>query len=399
MTHPDRKRAKRFDMPGRSAVFTDIVYSGTAGSWEKIRKDQKNRLPEPPGYHVYFGELHGHTSLSDGGVTIDDYFTRLRDCAELDFGALSDHDHGGVGKPELWDGGKWELTREKVREYYEPGKFTTILAYERDSYPYYNNLVVYYRSDDGEMLRGVRDGELTQQELRRWLAREDLVLVPHDTNILSSGADFLAMDMEDMVPMIQVYGRDSSCTEYMGDPLAVRMGDDCEGGHWQDALKRGARMGCIACSDDHNGNGGLKNGPDLVHSPGITGVWAEANTREAIFDALKARRCYGFMGGANGRKDWVTVDFRINGHYMGEEITVTGDPALYYKIGSETPVETVTVVKNCRDYLILRRKSEQLVYDYRQEQETDCYYLRVKLADGRQAWTSPVWVRRNEENE
>lgn len=394
MIHPERKSAKRFDMPGRSAAFTDIVYSGTAGSWEKIRRDQQSRLPEPPGYRVYFGELHGHTNLSDGSSTIDEYFIGLRDRAGLDFGALSDHDHGGVGKPEFWNAGQWELTKEKVREYYEPGKFTTILAYERDSYPYYNNLVVYYRVDDGEMLRGVRDGEITREELHRWLAREDLILVPHDTNILSSGADFLAMDMDDMVPLIQVYGRDSSCTEYMGDPLALMMGDDCEGGHWQDALKRGAKMGCIACSDDHNENGGRKNGPNLVNSPGITGVWAEENTREAIFDALKARRCYGFMGGENGRNSWVTVDFRISGHYMGEEITVTGDPELYYRIESETPVETVTIVKNCRDWIILRRKNEQLVYDYRREQETDCYYLRIKLADGRQAWTSPIWVTR-----
>jgi hypothetical protein len=79
---------------------------------------------------------------------------------------------------------------------------------------------------------------------------------------------------------------------------------------------------------------------------------------------------------------------------MGEEITVTDDPALYYRIEADAPVETVTVVKNCRDYLILRRKNEQLFYDYRQEQETDCYYLRIRLKDGRLAWTSPVWVHR-----
>ena len=42
----------------------------------------------------------------------------------------------------LWDG-KWDIIREKTAEYNEPGKFTTILAYERDSYPWYNNLVVY----------------------------------------------------------------------------------------------------------------------------------------------------------------------------------------------------------------------------------------------------------------
>ena len=389
MTHPERKAAKRFDMPGRSAAFTDIVYSGTAGSWEKIRRDQADRLPDPPAYRLYFGELHGHTNLSDGGVPIDDYFVRLRDLAGMDFCALSDHDHGGIGSPELWDAGKWELTKQKVREYYEPGKFTTLLAYERDSYPFYNNLVVYYRDADGDMLRGVRDGELTREELRRWLARDDLILVPHDTNILSSGADFLAMEPEDMVPLIQVYGRSSSCAEYMGDPLARMLGDDCEGGHWQDALKRGARMGCIACSDDHGGYGGMPNGQPFPYGcPGITGVWAESNTREAVFDALKARRCYGFMGGR------ISVDFRVSGHYMGEEITLDGDPALYYRIEADAPVSSVTVVKNCRDYLVLRKKNEQLIYDYRQESETDCYYLRAVLEDGRQAWTSPVWVSR-----
>lgn len=240
MTHPDRKTAKCFDMPGRSAAFTDIVYSGTEGSWDKIREDQQSRLPEMPRYQVYFGELHGHSNLSEGRPTIDEYFTGLRDKANMDFCAVSDHDHGGVGKAELWDASKWKLTKQKVREYYEPGKFTTILAHERDSYPYYNNLVVYYRGDDGDMLRGVRDGEITREELHRWLAREDLILVPHDTNILSSGADFLAIEMEDMVPLLQVYSRASSCAEYMGDPLAVMLGDDCESGHWQDALKRGA---------------------------------------------------------------------------------------------------------------------------------------------------------------
>ncbi len=388
MTHPEKKLAKRFDTPGRAAFFTDTVYAGQAGSWAKIRADQKCRLPDPPRYGVYFGDLHGHTNLSDGKPSIDEYFTAMRDEAKLDFCALSDHDHGGVGKPELWEADKWALIRRKVREYNEPGRFTTILAYERDSYPYYNNLVVYYRDGDGELLRGVRDGELTRAELRRWLAREDLILVPHDTNSLSSGADFLAMEMADMVPLIQVYSR-GSCAEYMGDPLALMLGDDCEGGHWQDALKRGAKMGCIACSDDHSGKGGITTGAFPGGWPGITGVWAEDNTREAIFAALKARRCYAFMGGR------MTVDFRINGHYMGEEITVNDDLAIYYHVEADAPVETVTIVKNCRDYLILRRKGEQLVYDYRSEQETDCYYLRVKLADGRQAWTSPIWVSRS----
>ena len=38
MKHPERKDAKRFDMPGRAAAFTDAVYAGADGSWDLIRR-------------------------------------------------------------------------------------------------------------------------------------------------------------------------------------------------------------------------------------------------------------------------------------------------------------------------------------------------------------------------
>ena len=153
-------------------------------------------------------------------------------------------------------------------------------------------------------------------------------------------------------------------------------------------MKRGAKPGVIAASDDH----GCKNGLEreelegFERYPGMTAVLAKENTLEGIFEALKARRCYGFMGSKR-----VYIDFRINGHYMGEEFSCDGDRSVYFKIESETPVKRVTVVKNCRDYMIIKRP-EQLFFDYKAENDTDSYYLRVELADGRLAWTSPVFV-------
>lgn len=35
---------------------------------------------------------------------------------------------------------------------------------------------------------------------------------------------------------------------------------------------------------------------------------------------------------------------------------------------------------------------EEIFIDYKKEQETDYYYLRVELEDGRYAWTSPIWI-------
>ena len=95
------------------------------------------------------------------------------------------------------------------------------------------------------------------------------------------------------------------------------------------------------------------------------------------------------MGGRIG------LDFRINGHYMGEEICDTGDRTIYYKITPDAPIKKVTLVKNGRDYIMLQGTAETVIFDYRAEKDTDYYYLRVVLADGRMAWSSPIWVKNN----
>ena len=47
-------------------------------------------------YHIYWGDMHGHTANSDGKGSLDDYFTYARDVAKLDFVVVSDHDFGNA---------------------------------------------------------------------------------------------------------------------------------------------------------------------------------------------------------------------------------------------------------------------------------------------------------------
>ncbi len=388
MEQRDRKHARRYDTTEGDRDYTDIIYSGEQPDrhalHERMRAIKKSYYPEEPAYRVFFGELHAHSNLSDGHPDPDTYYTSIRDRAKLDFGALSDHDHGGVAKAELW-GKKWEMIRDAAKKYYDPHHFTTLLAYEKNAYPFYLNCVVYYNSHNGELLRGEYNGEMTKEELKSYLSRDDILLVPHDTCTLDAGTDYLSLDMDEMPTLTQVYSRHNYSERF--DPAFLNL-SDCEGGHWLDALGRGAKTGCIACSDDHDGSCGLtipENGFPFQY-PGITGVWAKENTVEGIFEALKSRRCFGFMGGR------ITVDFRINGHYMGEEITDEGDRGIYFQILPDTPLDYVTVVKNGRDYVTFRGKSEEFFFDYRAEQPTDYYYLRVVLRDGRMAWSSPIWI-------
>ena len=401
MNHPDKYMAKRYDTPNRSRAFTDTVYSGEsdtpAALGGRLRAAHRSLDLPPPAFIPLVGEMHGHTNLSDGQPDIDTYFRNIRDLAKLDFAVLTDHDHGGVGKSELWVGSpsKWDLIKEKAAEYCEEGKFSTLLGYERDSYPFYNNLVLYFRDRDPDMVRGSRDGEITAAELAALLARDDVIACPHDTYSLTSNADFLALPVELITPFLEIISR-GDAAEYMGNPCGAEYAC-CEGGFFRDALSRGAKMGVIGGSDDHGGWNGrcIPNGSYPSKYPGVTGVWATENTPAAIFEALQSKRTFAFMMGEPDGKmgGRMTVDFRVNGHFMGETITrpAERDLTVFYRVEADVPVKRVTLVKNCRDYVALRDASE-VILDYRQETPCDSFYLRVELTDGRFGWTSPVWV-------
>ena len=404
MIHPDKYKARRYDTPDRCREFADTVYHDRAESkeelWQKIKNIRRKFDPPAPEYKPFVGEMHGHTLLSDGKVDIDTYFKNIRDNARLDFAALSDHDHGGVGTPTMYDGGedsKWEYIKKKVQEYREEGRFSTILAYERDSYPFFSNMVLYFRDDDAEMVRDARMGEFTEECYRKVLADSNIIAVPHDTYSFTAGGDFIKLDKDLIPPFMEIISR-GDAAEYMGNPAFVAP-TCCEGGFYQDALRKGARIGCIGGSDDHYGRNGIvvEGGGYPKMYPGVTGVWATENTHDAIFDAIAAKRTYAFMlGKADGAmRGRMEIDFRINGHWMGETIKrpQERDLKIYFDVKADMPVKAVTVVKNCRNYLVFAYNKE-LIFDYEQEEETDSYYIRVELQDGRFGWTSPIWVER-----
>jgi hypothetical protein len=67
----------------------------------------------------------------------------------------------------------------------------------------------------------------------------------------------------------------------------------------EDALRQGLRVGFICATDDHSGRPGTSPPtaqPDFGHHGGLAAVYARTNTREAIWEALRARRCYGTTG-------------------------------------------------------------------------------------------------------
>ncbi|HDN95530.1 MAG TPA: DUF3604 domain-containing protein [Thermoplasmatales archaeon] len=96
---------------------------------------------------IYFGDIHWHTNISDAKYGIDEMYRNAIEDNYLDFAACSDHGElidlpntifGGVRENDfiktlidlIMGKSEWELMKEKAEEYYMPGKFSTLLAFE-----------------------------------------------------------------------------------------------------------------------------------------------------------------------------------------------------------------------------------------------------------------------------
>ena len=103
-------------------------------------------MVSPDAQRILWADLHGHTNLSDGTGTPEDYFQYARSVAALDVCALTDHDHWGMvplsKSPEMWD----EI-RAQVARFDEPGRFVALLGFEWTNWVSGHRHVLYFDDD------------------------------------------------------------------------------------------------------------------------------------------------------------------------------------------------------------------------------------------------------------
>ena len=171
-------------------------------------------------------------------------------------------------------------------------------------------------------------------------------------------------------------------------------------GAWE-ALRRGYRLGMIASSDNHVGMPGRSYQHDRqVHTPfpgGLAAVWAPELTREALFDALKSRRCYGTTGAR------IILDFTLNDQPMGSILEVEGGEVsreVYAYVRGTDAINRVEVVQNGKvvETGTPHHRDRQDVYSLKWRDTTALeanayYYIRVIQTDGEMAWSSPIWIK------
>jgi hypothetical protein len=276
-----------------------------------------------------------------------------------------------TGRPELIAPellkDNWQEYVKVANKYNDPGKFTTLIAFEWTSIPNGRNMHrnVFFRNETGPRAPFSAFDSFHPEDLWTYLevqrnAGNDTFAIPHNGNVsdgwMYSPNKFLGGPMdaryaarqaanEPLTEIIQTKGSSdthpamSPNDEFanfeifpnlinVGQPSQIKYGfvrqGLVEGMILEDKLGSNPfKMGIVAGADSHSGysnneefnfhgsHGALEDTPkkrlnpkpdasgdmpSRLSSAGATAVWAEENTRGAIFDAMKAKETYGTSG-------------------------------------------------------------------------------------------------------
>ncbi len=281
--------------------------------------------PRDPGddYALYWADMHGQTRSTVGTGTVEEYYRFAHDKAGVDVAAWQGNDLR-VRKED------WDEVKTMTRKFNQPNRFVTFLGYEwsglRSGGGDHN---IYYAGDDGVIHRSshARLEDLSDQDTDRFplsrlwdtfRGRKDVLAVAH---VGGRAANLDFFDPE-FVRFIEIHSHHGTFEWLI-----------------EEALSRGYKVGFIAASDDHTGRLGLVYPNRRTNSVvtfdvrgGLAGIYARALTREAVWEALQARRTYATSG------ERIMLKVTSGSHWMGEEIQIPGKPVLDVEVLGTAPL-------------------------------------------------------------
>jgi Protein of unknown function (DUF3604) len=303
--------------------------------------------------HPYFGDLHNHCSIGYGHGTIEDSFDNAR--LQLDFACVTAHSYW----PDIPESDErlarvvayhqkgfqraadeWDHFRSVVEANNEPGRFVTFLGFEWHSM-FYGDHHVLFKSPRGEIIRAANLDEM-RRALREF-ARQgvDGILFPHHIGYKQGyrGINWDTFDSEfsPVVEIMSMHGASES--DEAPYPYLHTMGPRDWKSTLQYGLAQGKIVGVVGSTDHHSAHPGS-------YGHGRLGVWADALTRDGIWEALRARRTYALTG------DSIRLAFAINDRPMGSVLAGSRERGIELDVQGGDEIDYIELLHNNR---VIRR--------------------------------------------
>ncbi len=372
------------DWPGWHPV--KLPFDDAEGPRREIRIGDKS-------YRLYWGDLHCHSGLTaDAEGEPDELLHYARDRARLDVVVMTQNDH-------IYDSflteGEFALDHLLAGAFTHEGSFLVLPGYEWTSrvprspdvarsdpinwtYPYWrksypDHRTIIYPPAGGPVVRHPEVENDIQRLYDAVLEAGGLTLTQHPT------WDLTGHPVEVGVEVTTGWGI------YIRNPARVHQ-----------ALDEGHRFGFVGSGDSHRRNPGLCGG--------LTAIYAEALTAEAVLDALRNRRVYATNGSRIAVESWA------NDRFMGQEAhSSDGKAEIRLTVVGTKPIVTATLIRDGEEIKTFEGDGtvnlSAVHHDADLSPGTHWYYWRiaqqgtspnypgnVKVARGHLAWSTPHWV-------
>ena len=337
----------------------------------------------PVEYNLYFGDLHSHTSYSDGEGTPDEAFAAAR-AAGADFLALTDHHYLLLD----WE---WADTLRSADENDVDGEFVAMAGYE-----YFlagiNEINIYGTTtlppDAGLTPQAYYKGDrMTGDSFLPWIydwISEEPGAIGQWNHPLSYGCpvcwdfyqfDFWNEERDVAMGMLECYNWGERESSYIK------------------ALDAGWHMMPTATADDHYGEW-------ISGSEVRTVLLAPSLTREDLYEAMRDGRGYATQDSN------LEIRYTLNGAVMGSVLSdVTSATASIHIVDPDgvtsDAITLVEIMTNGGEIVASQEGAGSCVFDWEASFEAEAgsyYFIRVHTESnelglsGVTAWTAPVWV-------
>ena len=352
---------------------------------------------------VRWGDLHGHSQLTDGTGTPDDFYIYARDVAMLDFCALTDHDHWGMrfvdADEEIWQG-----LQDTTNAYNTPGSFVTLVGYEWTSWIHGHRHVISF-NDSIPMHSSISEETDDPAELWDVLRGTDSLTMAHHSAGGPIATNWRFPPDPVLEPLTEVMSVHGS-SEAMDSPSLIYT--PLPGNFVRDALDKGYELGFIASGDGHDGHPGLphlspfynyrkeSNGrPARVGTGGLAAVYCEELTRPALLKELRARSTYATSGPR------LLLSAELNAQPMGSRVPPRrGEATLTLELHGHAPIEELELIRSgaLTTSIKLQGSTLDIEHSFRlvDLSEGEYVYVRIRQTDGGLAWSSPWFITENE---
>ncbi|SDB22653.1 Chitobiase/beta-hexosaminidase C-terminal domain-containing protein [Pseudobutyrivibrio sp. YE44] len=339
-------------------------------------------------YNIYFGQVHAHTSISDGAGTLKDALEHASHVDNLDYIVITDHSNSIDNEKESKitenvdkaDTDEWTYAHNLVKQY-STDKFTCAYGYEMTWSNGLGHMNTF--NTPGFQSRTQTEFSTYATALQNYYAAlrtvpDSISQFNHPGTTFGDFQDFAYYSEENdaLITMIEVGN---------GEGTIGSSGYFPSYEYYTRALDKGWHVAPTNNQDNHKGKWGDANTARTV-------MLADTNDENAIYDAMRNYRIYATED--NDLSVYYTLDGNIMGSILekdavGDTVELKAD----IKDPTDRQIGKVEVIVNGGQSIAVENvNTNEETVTFNVPANYSYYYLKITEADGDIAVTAPVWV-------